>query len=77
MWKRLVREAEQVEAENTTEYTPHSMRYASDFCPHDKVKAVGIMRQCQNCGEFLGAYPVENPANQEFLQEILEAEGGA
>jgi len=76
-WKKCVAQAQKVEEENRTEYTPHSIRYASETCPHDKVKAVGIMRQCQNCGELLGAYPVELDENRELLQEILEAEGGA
>ena len=76
-WAAVVRQAQAVEEENTTEYTPHSVKYAAETCPHDKIRAVGIMRQCQNCGEFLGAWPVENPANKEFLQEILEAEDGA
>lgn len=78
-WAALVRKAKQIEEENSTEYTPHAVRYGSNVveCPHDKVKAVGIMRQCANCGLLLGAWPVENPSNQEMLQDILEAENGA
>jgi len=72
-----VEQAQQVEADKDTKYVPHSIRYAADTCPHDKVKAIGIQRQCENCGEFLGSWAVEVQENQEALQEILEAEGGA
>ena len=79
-WGAFIRQAKKEEQEKIDKgstYTPHSVRYATDTCPHDKVKAVGIMRQCQNCGELLGAWPVENPSNREMLQDILEAEDGA
>lgn len=77
-WRALVSEARRIEAGNDAAYVPHSVRYAdAKACPHDKVTAIGIMRQCQQCGEFLGVYPVEEPLNKELLQEILEAEGGA
>jgi len=76
-WAALVRAAKDIESGNPTKYTPHSVRFANNDCPHDKIKAIGIMRQCANCGEFLGAWGIENEDNKELLQEILEAEGGA
>jgi hypothetical protein len=76
-WAALVRLAKEIEAGNTTVYVPHASRYANVDCPHDKVLAQGIMRQCANCGMFLGAWAVEEESNKELLQEILEAEGGA
>ena len=77
-WAALVRQAKAMELENTTTYTPHSVKYAKGDCPHGgKIEAVGIMRRCCDCGEFLGTWPVENPANAVLLQEILEAEDGA
>jgi len=76
-WRAFVNQAKAEEAGNASTYTPHSVRFANANCPHDKVRAVGIMRQCVNCGELLGAWPVDVPVNQELLQEILEAEGGA
>ena len=76
-WKKLVQQAQQVEAEKDNKYVPHSVRYAMDTCSHSNVKAVGSMRQCQDCGEFLGAWAVEQPVNQDLLQDILEAEQGA
>ena len=76
-WAALKRKAWEIEEGNTTQYTPHSVKFANSTCPHDKVTAVGIMRKCVNCGEFLGAWPVTEDYNQELLQDILEAEGGA
>ena len=66
-WAAIVRQA-------WSDYTPRPL---AGGCPHDKVIASAIMRKCAQCGEFLGAWAVENEANREFLQEILEAEGGA
>jgi len=79
VWGRLVNEAKRLEEENTTTYVPHSVKYANmDSCPHSgEIKAVGIQRQCQDCGAFLGSWAVEIPGNQSLLQDILEAEGGA
>ena len=78
-WAALVRKAKEMEEENTTVYTPHSVRFggSSKVCAHSHITAVGIMRKCDDCGEFLGAFPVEVPGNKELLQDILEAEGGA
>jgi len=76
-WKAFVNQAKAKEAAGTTRYTPHSVRFATANCSHDKVKAVGIMRQCVQCGEFLGTWPVQDESNKELLQEILEAEDGA
>jgi hypothetical protein len=78
-WAALVRKAKEIEEGNATEYVPHSVKFGGNgsVCSHDKVVAVGIMRQCASCGEFLGAYPVDVPSNKQMLQEILEAEGGA
>ena len=79
-WTALVRKAREIEEGNTTEYTPHTVKYGGNgkaVCPHNKVVAVGIMRQCADCGDLLGAYPVDVPSNKEMLQDILEAEGGA
>jgi len=76
-WRVLVKKAQEIEDGNATAYTPHSVKFAGVNCPHDKVVAVGIMRKCANCGELLGAWPVDVPGNKEMLQDILEAEGGA
>lgn len=76
-WAALKRAAWDIEEGNKTVYTPHSVRFANNNCPHDKVVAIGIVRKCANCNEILGAWAVEEETNKEFLQEILEAEGGA
>lgn len=75
-WAALVRQAREQEKANSSTYTPHSVKFAGG-CEHGRVKAVGIMRKCLDCGELLGAWPVEEQTNQELLQEILEAEDGA
>lgn len=77
-WAALVRKAQEIETENSTQYVPHAVRFTPETCAHTgKIRAVGIMRQCEDCGLLLGAWPVETPQNQELLQEILEAEEGA
>lgn len=76
-WAALVKKAKEQEQANSTAYQPHSVRFSTSSCPHDKVLAVGIMRKCAECGELLGAWAVNEPTNKELLQEILEAEEGA
>ena len=56
-------------------YSAYAASRTND-CSHDKIHAIGIVRQCQYCGTILGTWSVENPDNKTFLQEILEAEGG-
>lgn len=79
-WGAFVRLAKKEEEQSATEYIPHSVKFSNGKpCSHPKGKvvAVGIMRKCTKCNEFVGAYPVEVPENKKMLQKILEAEDGA
>ena len=74
VWARLKAEAWKIEEKNGKEYVPHAVRFAAESCPHDKVVAIGITVQCANCKMIIGSVAVEDEANKEILQDILEDE---